>query len=219
MKQGQTKGSFGIPEDMQEAIRKSKEKAGSSQESEHKAKPEPKSKSNYKDSESIPEEAEMKAAEEDSKEKQKKEEAEIAEEIKKDLGIEFDEDDLWAFYFKNNLEKRNIVIVPGKVMATFRTIAMKENDTINDVLAEAVEKGSLLEAGMQNIRVKHTLAFGLRELGKPGKLKSLGENYEERLEALQEMNTMMIDKLMKKWNKFIWLLEYTVNQEMQVKNS
>jgi hypothetical protein len=218
MKGGGAKGSFGIPEEMQEAIKKSKKQAEGAEASKQ-------PKEEYRDSESIPEDIEKKVEKEEAKEltpeevevREKEKRDETAEKLKKELGIEFDDDDMWNFYFNNTLTKRNVVIVPDKVQATFRTIDMDENELINDALSRAVDE-KILEIGIQNVRVKYTLACALVEYGKPGKMKSLGETLEDRLKAIGKMNTMMVDMLIKKWNKFTWLLEYTHGQDQQVKN-
>ena len=75
----------------------------------------------------------------------------------------------------------------------------------------------MLEAGFRNLNTLQLLSHGLLELGRPGESKSLGETQEERFEALNEMNTLMVEKLAKKWNTFVWLLNYTVNEEIDEK--
>lgn len=198
-------GSFGIPDEMIEAINESKQKAKSTE-----------AKEGYKDSESIPDVEEAQTEEEVQEEEKTKTNAEIAEEIKKDLGIEIDEDNLWEFLYKNNLTKQDIVIVPGKMVATFKTISMKENQIIDEAMANAME-GKLLEGGFRNLNTLHLLAHGLRALGKPGQAKSLGDTFEDRFNAINEMNTLIVEKIAKKWNTFVWLLNYVVNEEIDEK--
>ena len=199
-------GSFGIPPEMQEAIRKSKNQASGEEES---TQEEPKSskKDEYTDSESIPEEFEKTDGEEAEEEEPKgPTDAEIAAKIEKDLGIELDEDDLWQLYF-GILKKENIVIIPGKVHATFKTLSLDENDLLDEAMKDAVEK-KLLDTGVYNIKARKTLSFCLVGMGKPSKIKSLGATSEETYENLVKKNTLMIEKFIKKWNQFLWLVNF-----------
>lgn len=207
MEPKKTQGSFGIPEDMMNEINKSKKKASGEKVEEKKQ--------SYTDSESIPDDGYKEGL--DSPEEQEEQKlSDIAKDIKKDLQIEITEDDLWQFLYNNNLTKREITIVPGKMVATFKTISMKENQTIDSAMAEAMEK-KLLEGGFRNLNTLHLLSYGLLELGKPGEAKSLGDNNEARFKVLEEMNTLIIEKIAKKWNTFVWLLNYTVNEEIDEK--
>jgi hypothetical protein len=205
-------GSFGIPEDLLEAVNESKAKA--------KGKKYEKKAQAYTDSESIPEETE----EETSKAEEVIEEdpdvtlQKQIKEIKASLKVDIDEDDLWSIFMGNQLEKEDIVIIPGKLVASMRTLSLDETQAIDTKMAEALEM-KFLEAGFMNLKTKHLLAAGLTGLGKPGKARQLGKTHEERFEALGKMSTVLVERLAHKWNQFTWLVNEIVNQEMDSGNS
>lgn len=217
MKQnGPIKGSFGIPKEIQEAINESKSK---------KTKDTPPTEE-YVDAESIPEEVTSEnqnksqsgiESESPEAESQDKKDEALAAQIREELGIELDEDDLWQFYF-GTLEKKNIVVVPGKIHVTFRLIDMESDRKISEHMSVALEK-KLLENGFRHLNTQHILSYGLTEIGKPGKVKSLGKDPEERFQALSKFNTLLIEKLSQRWNNFIWLVNHTVSKEMDLKKS
>jgi len=219
-------GSFGLPDELKEAMSAVKESQDKAKKGPTLEK-EPEKDQPYKDAESIPKKA-LKEAEKKSEEAEKKseevkteemllEEAEkLAEDIRKDLKIDITEDDVWDFLFSNKLEKSGVCIIPGKMDATFKTHSANEIKAMSQKLGEALEI-KMLENGYKTLNTQHVLAYGTLELGKPGKAKNIGETVEERFEALGEMSGILMAKLGKKWNSFFWLLEFTINKEMDEK--
>lgn len=215
---GKAAGSFGIPEDLLKEVNKSKEKAQKS---------EGKKPSSTYDSESIPEDDGYSFDDGEKKEDPRLEkdkvnpvdetepeptlEEQIAT-IEKYLGITITEDDLWSIFMGETLEKSGIVIIPGKLEATFRTLSLDDTQTVDQHMAEAVEK-KYLEAGFHNLKTKHLLSRGLVALGKPGKAKSLGHT-KDTFDALGGMSAILIEKLAQRWNQFTWLVNVVVNKEM-----
>ena len=150
----------------------------------------------------------------DSEEKMVK----IAKDIEKDLGITISENDVWDFLFSDKLEKSGIVIVQGKMHAVFKTLFVNDNTDISKALGEVLDL-KMLEDGFRTLNTQHILSRTVLELGKPGISKSIGKDQEERFKALGNMSALLVDKLGKKWNSFFWLLEYTINREMDEKKS
>lgn len=218
MEKRQATGSFGLPPEMEEAVRKSKAKASGNEEPEVEEKKTRKSKKKekeYVDSESIPEEVEAKVAAEEEEEDEVDDES-IAAEIEKELEITLDEDDLWNLHF-GVLEKKNVCIIPGKVYVNFKTLTYDENEAVDRSIKSAVDE-KLLDTGVYNRRARTTLSFCLTGLGKKGKVKSLGSDSEERYKKIGELNTIMIESILKRWNQFLWLIVYKGNQGDELKN-
>ena len=144
---------------------------------------------------------------------QEKDEEELIKDLQKDLGITIDEDDVWGVLMGNTLEKRQIEIFPGRIYATFRTLNMKDSRYVGERLAEATDK-KILDLEFNAIRIHHTLAAGVLEMGKPGKVNSLGETVEERFKSLDVMSTLVVDKLSKKWGSFTLLIELILKRDI-----
>lgn len=208
-------GSFGIPKDLLDAVNESKKKQGVT----------PTESKSY-DSESIPDfdDKEPEASKAEEKVEAVKEETEEEkmekqlEDIKKSLGVDITEDDLWSIFMGNQLNKTGIVIIPGKLEASFSTLSVDDTQKIDKRMAEALEE-KFLEAGFMNLKTKHLLAAGLTGLGKPGKLKPIGTTHEERFEQLGKMSTILVERLAHKWNQYTWLVNQCVNKEMDLGKS
>ncbi len=208
-------GSFGIPKDLLEAVNESKKKQGAA----------PTESKSY-DSESIPEFEDKESEEPKSQEKAEELKVETEEErvekqlqdVKKSLGIDITEDDLWSIFMGNQLNKTGIAIIPGKLEASFSTLSVDDTQKIDKKMAEALEE-KFLEAGFMNLKTKHLLAAGLTGLGKPGKLKAIGATHEERFEQLGKMSTILVERLAHKWNQYTWLVNQCVNKEMDLGKS
>lgn len=208
MNKGKPQGSFGIGEDIMDAVNKSKAKAKAEDE-------QPEKKAAY-DSESIPEvEEDSGPKDEGKKVSNDPNPEEIAKTIRKDLGIEITENDLWNFLFKGALEKKGITIVPGMMYATFKTVTMKQTLEVDEKLSEYLEK-KLMESSFRNVQTVLMLSQGVIELGKTAEaLKSLGDSAEVREAALEKMPSLLVEKLSKKWNSFVYLLNYEVTRHME----
>ena len=210
MEPKKTKGSFGMPDDVLKAVNESKAKARG----------EESKKQSYADSESIPEETPEATPEATpevaaSTSQKEKTDDEVAEEIRKDLGIEITEDDMWQFLFKGQLTKPGVEIVPGKMVATFKTINMNQTQAIDERLADILEK-KLLDAGFRNLQTRHVLSEGIASLNKPSSPeKPLGKNSSEVFTALGNLPTLLVEKISQKWNRFVWLVNYEVNKNME----
>ena len=221
MEKKKVTGSFGLPPEMEEAVRKSKSKArGETQEQEEEfvEQPKKKSKKEYKDSESIPEEVEAKVEKEEVVEEKSDEErlSDLAEEIKKDLEVEFDEDDLYKLYV--SVLEKEVAIVKGKVYAIFRTLNLEE-DKIVVKARDAAMNEYTLEASIANETAIKTLNYAVLGLGPKGKVKSLGDTPEEREKSLDKINTLMIERLMNKLRDFSFLCKFVQGQEDELKKS
>lgn len=141
---------------------------------------------------------------------------EVMKEVETNLGIEIDEDDIWSFLFNNEILKRGITIVPGKMVATFKTLSLDATNDVDGKMAEALDE-KRLESGFKNINTQHILAQGLVELGRPGQVKSIGETPEERFKVIGKMSSLLVEKLGQKWNQFVFLIDETVKEEMETK--
>jgi len=205
------KGSFGIPQDVLDAVAESKKKGRG----EPTEKDQPKASAVY-DSESIPEVEESPEKENADLDVKANDEVSVEEQIaemKKSLGVEIDEDDLWSIFMGNQLVKKGIQIIPGKLEVTFTTLSMDITESIDKKMAEALEE-KFLEAGIRNRQTKLLLAAGIVEMGKPEKTRSLGKDADERFEQLGKMSTVLVEKIAQKWNQFTWLVNTCVEQEM-----
>lgn len=208
----ETGGSFGIPQNILDAVDSSKKKAKGKNTEETK---EPEMA--FFDSETIPEVEESPQEEVPEKDAEVKEPKVSVEEqiavIKKELGIEIDEDDLWKVFMGEQLEKSGIVVIPGKLEVTFKTHSLTTTQSIDQKMAEALEL-KFLEAGYRNLQTQYLLSEGIVGLGKPGKARQLGSTSEERFEQLGKMSTLLVERLAHRWNQFTWLVNEIVNKEM-----
>ncbi len=218
MKQQNPSGSFGIPQDMKDAIndieqkkRENQQKEPTSDVEEIVTQPVLEKKKETEESEPLSDNFEELTV--DQKEKKVKE---VLEEIRKNLDIEITEDDIWSFLYNNEIIKRNVVIMPGKMVATFKTISLDATNLVDSKMAEILDE-KRLEAGFKNLNTQHVLSQGLIELGKPGKLKSLGETPEERFKVVGKMSALLVEKLGRKWNTFVFLVDEAVKEEMESK--
>lgn len=216
MKNEKPRGSFGLPDDLLKAINDVERKKRSVQE------PEP-----TNDVEEIVEQEAEKPVKsvkitggdvnaELTEEEKKAKIEEVINEIKKDLGVEITEDDVWSMLFNNEIIKRGITVIPGKMSATFRTISLDDTNEVDSKMASEL-KIDRLENGYKNINTQYILSQGLIELGKPGQLKPLGETAEERFKAIGKMSALVVEKLGRKWNEFVFLVDETLKEEMESK--
>jgi len=143
-----------------------------------------------------------------------KRDEELIASLLKDLKITLDEDELWGLILGNTLEKRQIEIIPGMFYATFRSISMKDARYIGEQLGDAYHNKNLLDEAFKHLRIQLTLAAGVLEAGKPGKIGSLGETPQDRFEAIDGMATSVADQLSKKWGSFALLLEMLLKRDV-----
>jgi len=208
---GEAGGSFGIPQDVLDAVEGSKKKAkGKRAKTKKVAEPE----ETFFDSESIPEEdvKEEKESPEKDKDPEVSDQEEI-EALQKELQIEISEDDIWKVFMGGQLEKKGITVIPGKLEVSFTTLSLDQTQYIDSSMAKALEL-KFLEAGYRNLQTQHLLSAGIVSLGKPGKLKPFGENDAERFNMLGKMSTLLVEKLAHRWNQYTWLVNKIVNKEM-----
>ena len=210
MKKTAPTGSFGLPDDIAEEIRKSKAKGKGKQGPA--LKQAPKEEESYTDSESIPEK-DVEAAEEETKLD------DILSKIKKELGVEISEDDFWDATFNDGLTKENVVVVPGKIYATFKTITMDEDIELHKKLSSHMGE-EMVEQGYRDLQTKYLLSYCLLGLRKEGEaIRSLGETPDQRFEAIGKMTTLIVGKLGQKWNAFTVLLDSVLKSENEAKKS
>jgi hypothetical protein len=210
MKANKMNGSFGIPEDLLKEVNKVKEREGKPRlpleedleyPEEPKEKKEPPKKEVEKEIEKDPE----------------KDREELLEEIKKSLGIELNDDDLWGILFDNSLTKSDIIVFPGRVHVTFKYgLSVDEMAQIDEEMAKAMEY-KMMEAGFQSLNTRHLLSHVLLEVGKPDKLKSIGNSPKERFAAIGKMNSILVEMIAKKWNMFLYLIDDTVKRDDAIK--
>lgn len=218
MKTTATQGSFGMPKEMLDELDRIKKKKSEGVST-------PKESISESDVEGmnfgaeVPEKKAASIPDEVPKELSRDQQiAEALKQIREDLGVVIDEDDLWSILYSNCLTKRNVTIIPGKMHATFRTHSLDETNAIDIKMAKVMEE-TRMENGIKNVNAQHILSYGLRELGKPGKMRSIGETPEARFKVLGEMSTMVIEVLVKKWNEFVFLVDQSVKEEMKGKKS
>jgi hypothetical protein len=201
-------GSFGLPPEMQAEIEKSKKKAAQ--------KPVDKT-----DAESVIEDYDPPKKEkpeapkvEDPKESY----AKVKAEAMKDLEITLTDEDFFAYVFKNRLEKGDICILSGKLYAKFRSLSVAETIEI-DRQTKRSSTIDYTEAGVRNFNTLHLLSHGVLEMGTKGKTKSLGATPEERYKAVEDMGSLVVEKISQKWNLFVFLVSTLMQEEDNVKKS
>lgn len=208
-------GSFGIPDELKQAIDSmEKKKTAPSQ--------------GVSDVEDLPiedlrvegsaskEDQQKDLTEKELKEKKRLEQKKLLEEIKEDLGIKISEDDIWSFLLNNEIIKKDIVIVPGRLHATFKTLTLDETNAIDSIMAQDLEV-KRLENGFKNINTQHLLSRSILELGKPNAPRSIGSTPKERFDTLGKMSALLVEKLGRKWNLFVFLIDGIIKEEMEVK--
>jgi hypothetical protein len=223
MEKKKATGSFGLPPEMQEEIRKSKAKANGENVEEEAVNEQPKQKKTkkakkpeYTDSESIPEEVEAKVEADEKTEEDELNLEEIVQKMKDDLEIEFDEDDLYNLWM--SVLEKEVAVVKGKVYAKLKTLSGDEDEEVLKAREEAF-KTNTLEASIANRTAVKTLHFAVLGLGPKGKVKSLGNTPEERAKSLGKINTIMIERLMTKLRDFSFVCKYVQGEEDELKKS
>jgi len=210
-------GSFGVPQDILNEIEKSKKKGRGEKEDVKEDPKESPKKTEFFDSESIPESGgekfNPKVEEKEPEEEKGPTEEEQIKAAEKFLGVEISDDDLWPMFMGGHVEKAEIVIIPGKLSATFKTLSLNKNKKISSFMAKTIEE-QYLEDGYRNIQTQHLLAAGLIALGKPGKVKELTDDYEEKFNQIGEMDTLLVGGLAEKWNSFNILVGTLFRREM-----
>lgn len=205
------KSSFAIPEDLVKEINRAKEK--------EKPPVAPKeAPETAKEAAPATTVEEKKDAPKDEKTTEERTE-ELLKEVRESLGVDITEDDIWEFLYNNTMTKKDIIIYPGKMHATFKySLTLEETQAIDQAMASALER-NYLEAGFKNLNTQHIMSYVLLELGKPGKTRPLGQTPKERFEAIGNMSSLLIEQLARKWNQFLFLLDSTLKKEEQVKKS
>ena len=142
----------------------------------------------------------------------------VMQEVRDDLKIEITEADIWAYLYNNEIIKKDVVIFPGRMIATFKTLSLNNVNRIDSSMAKIYDE-KRLEGGYKNKGTQSLLAEGLLELGKPGEARSTGTTTEERFDSVGKMGAMLVDILGQKWNEFTFLVEKTIKMEMKEKKS
>ena len=135
-------GSFGIPEELEQAAMKSKQQ---------------------------PTEPAKPVEQPNTTTTTTKEENTIVDDILKDLGIEFTSEDFQKYIFRGSIEKE-VVIVKGYLKAKFRSLIGKEWDEIDEILAGETKDIPMTVQGMDIRKSVLVLSYGILEL--EGKLLS-----------------------------------------------
>ena len=212
-------GSFGIPEEMQEAINESKRKEGKNTVSEEEAK---------EFTDAIKEDTSFDlgdSKEEDSEDKKEEAPEKTLEEIlnkeikelSASLDLKIDEDDVWSMLFETELVKEGIIVIPGKFEVAFRTLNSVDNKAIDKKL-EMFSRDGFLEEGIKNEMTLNLLAHGVLKMGRPGKAKDMPTSIDDRYDSFSKLPTIVLDKIARKWNDFTRLTNATLEREFSQGN-
>ncbi len=212
-------GSFGIPEEMQQAINESKAKEGKNTVTEEEAK---------EFTQAVKEDSsfDLGKAKEDTTEEVTEEKVEptleeiLNKEIKElstSLDITIDDDNIWSMLFEEELIKDNIIVIPDRFEVSFRTLNSNDNKAIDKKL-ELFSRDGFLEEGIKNEMTLNLLAHGVVKMGRPGKAKDMPSDIEERYKSFASLPTIVLDKIARKWNDFTRLTSAIIEKEFSQGN-
>jgi hypothetical protein len=191
---GPARGSFGIPEEMMENVRRTQETKAR----------EGKPVAEVVESEETPSEAEESGEApqpnlEDNKEMVKQLNPMRA--LQK-LGIEFKEGELHDLLFNGYYEKE-VEIVKGHFNATIKTLTGEEYDMVDELLGEDLENLKMTRDGLSVRNTMWILAFGITKLHgkaicKPvmvDKVFSAKETAKEKRKVLSKLSSALLNKM------------------------
>lgn len=148
----------------------------------------------------------------------KAEQQKLYEEAIKSLGTTLNDDDIFTLIMGGQV-KKEIEVIPGKLNAKLcGPRSFDELEAVEKKFAEFTQQTQTKEA-MSSYRTLVLLSHAVLELGKPGNLKSIGNNAEERFNSLRNLNTLILETLSAKWNLFMIMLTHTLNQESLIKKA
>jgi hypothetical protein len=137
------KGSFGIPEDFQNAQNNFKKQKAQAEEK-PKAQPQPEA-----------------PAEEEAKEEVIS--TDTPEAVLEKMGAKFDEEDFQRLIFKGFYETE-IPVIKGKLKAKFKTLTSQEYDEIDEIMAEEARDIPMTNDGYRSRMAMWIISYGVTEL-------------------------------------------------------
>jgi Asp-tRNA(Asn)/Glu-tRNA(Gln) amidotransferase A subunit family amidase len=200
-------GSFNIPKDLLDEVKKVKKK----------------SEDNVNDIEETvknldAEKVDVEDIEVDEEKERQQKIDEALEAIKEKLNIELTDDELYDLCTKNQMTKRNIKIFGGKIYATFKYgLTVDELQYVDKKMKQADESGQFTAVGLKSLYTRLLLSHVLLELGKPDNIKPVGSDPENRFKEIGLMNSLLVEELTRKWNMFLFLVDETLKKEDTLK--
>jgi hypothetical protein len=186
--------SFGIPEELEAQVNKSKKEQP----------------------QSIPVEDQPQSAEEEIKEAVKTN----AEVILKALNIEISTDDFQQLVFKGSIDKE-VEIIKGKLKATFHSLRVKEWEEVDELLTREINEVSMTKEGMEVRKGLLSISYGITHLqGNPlsspfkmedGSIDSRKMAIERR-KKISEMAPAVVNLMLAKHASFTHMLELITSE-------
>ncbi len=138
--------------------------------------------------------------------------------LSKSLRYTVSEDEKWKMFLSYTHEKDDVVIIPGKFVASFRILNSAESKEVGSKLSKFME-GSHLEEDYKNETTLQLLSRGVTAMGKFGHSKKLTNDVEERYKIFESLPVIFLDKIARKWNDFTELTYAIMEKEYGEGNS
>lgn len=134
--------------------------------------------------------------------------------IEKHIGIQVSVDSLQDYIFKGRLIQSGVVIVPGKLTATFQTLSPQE---LQDLDARVFKIRNEMKYTGEGVDMERTLIMlshvwqSLKWKDQPS--KPLGDSPEKREKALRTMAPHVIKLAADSWNGLDFLIQYALSED------
>ncbi len=127
------------------------------------------------------------------------------------LGIKISEEDISEYIFRGRLLKKDIIAIKGRLKVTFQTLTPTEVDSVDEYVAGLREDEKLKRTheGINNLKTIRQLCYAWLEIGG----KPLPKDIEAKAKAIQQMGTVVVNRVVEAYRTFDVLVEMTLREE------
>ena len=125
------------------------------------------------------------------------------------IGITITDGDITDYIFRGRIAKNNIIAIKGKVKVTFQSLTPKEIAAVDQFIANARENGKHTLEGIGNLRTIEQMSYAWLEIND----KPLPKDLEKRKEAINQMGTHIVNRVVESFRCFDILIEMTLREE------
>ena len=159
---------------------------------------------------------EPKAPEPPVAEEKSKDEPDAAAEFKrvkadneKAIGVVITEEDINDYIFRGRIIKKDVQAIKGKVSVTFQSLTPKELEAVDKFVAAVSSTSQHTAEGVANLRTIEQLCYAWLEING----KQLPKDTEKKKEAINNMGTHVINRVVDAFRCFDVLIAMNLREE------
>lgn len=133
----------------------------------------------------------------------------VKAENEKAIGTTITEEDINDYIFRGRILKKDIQAIKNKVTVTFQSLTPKELESVDQFVAKVKDTGKYTNEGIANLRTIEQLSYAWLEING----RALPKEIEKKKEAINQMGTHIINRVVDSFRCFDVLIELTLRED------